>query len=297
MAHAVDCIPRNPYCAHLNAPLACAVCAVWREATERPPQKRPVDAGTPYQPDERASEGSAKCRKDLRRPSLARRPRWADLEMAAYRAIHAAHWNAPQACAVCGVCTPHGVAWRGCAGYCWLAGRTVSRVRILFGTSAAPRRDFARQFPPKPAPAAIRAPAPDRTGLTRSNEASPTRENTSFVHAQRAVAHTCGTATAKRSVRGARFGVPSGPECEPDQSTQTSCSLQVVSWRSQLDSPSRTAGSTSILSMASGTKAARKPAILCHFVPPSVVLFSRTVGTSVPANFLIYTNSLLDMAF
>ena len=183
----------------------------------------------PYQPDERASEGSAKCRNDLRRPSLARRPRWADLEMAAYCAIHTAHLNAPQACAVCGSMD---AAWRRLArfaGYRWLAGRTVSRARILFGTSAAPLRDFARQFPPKPAPAAIRAPAPDLTGLTRSNDASPTRENTSFVHAERAVAHTCGTATAKRSVRGARFGVPSGPECEPGQSTQASCSLQVVS--------------------------------------------------------------------
>ena len=82
-------------------------------------------------------------------------------------------------------------AWRCLAwfaGYRWFAGRTVSRARILFGTSAAPLRDFARQFPPKPAPAAIRAPAPDLTSLTRSNDASPTRENTSFVHAFRTVA-------------------------------------------------------------------------------------------------------------
>ena len=210
-AQAVGCILRNPYRAHLNAPIACrGVCAVWRQASERPPQRRPVDAAA--MPARRRERGECQVPQGLA-ATLARasaslgRSRDGCILRNPYCAFEMRRGRAQ----VCAVCTPHGVAWRGCAGYRWLAGRTVSRARILFGTSAAPLRDFARQFPPKPAPAAIRAPAPDLTGLTRSNDASPTRENTSFVHAFRTVAHTCGCATAKRPVRGARFGVPDGP--------------------------------------------------------------------------------------
>ena len=71
------------------------------------PPKRPVDAGGPYQPDERARGvpsavrtcGDNRSRVGLVGPIL----------MAAYSAVHTAHLNAPRAC---GVLRSMYAAWR-----------------------------------------------------------------------------------------------------------------------------------------------------------------------------------------